>query len=168
MGFFSRLKSAFSGSDDSAKYTGIIGAKEGKIVELEKEIANLKSRDEQIVLLQKEMANLKQSASKGDATIKAKDDRISGLERTVTTLKEKLESAKSEPKVEPKIERKPEPKVKAKRQSRKPEPVASISDISPAQGKSEIDDPYQQLGLELVDALRKTTKRSDDESGESG
>ena len=169
MGFFSKLKLAFGGKDDSGKYTGIISAKEGKIVELEREIANLKAKDEQMVLLQKELANFKEATSKGDATIKAKEDRISGLERTVATLKEKLESAKSEPKVEPM----PEPKVKAKREPRKPEPVAMktpvpILDNSQPQSKSKTDDPYQQLGLELVDALRKTTKRADDDSGESG
>ena len=162
MGLLSGLKSLFGGTDDTAqKYTAIINSKEGKIVELERQVEELRSKDEQLVLLQKELARLKETTSKGDATIKAKEDRIAGLERTVSNLRDKLDAAKSAQQAEPK----PEPKPEAKPQ--KPAPAAvekpiPIPDSSQLKSKSETDDPYQQIGQDLLEALRKTTKRGED------
>ncbi len=173
MGLLSKFKSVFVKTDDSGKYTGIISAKEGKIVALESEIAALKAKNEQIALLQKELDNLRKATSKGDATIQAKEARIATLERTVTTLKEKLEATESKPKPKPEpkpaMALKPASKPELKYQPRRAEPVAietppPLPDNLEAKSSTQTNDPYQQLGQELVDAFRKTTRKGEDQS----
>ncbi|GEM_PF-3041031 len=183
MGLFAKFKSLFGGTDDSGKYTGIISDKERQIVALEKEISELKEstttggtvikeKDGQIYTLEEEIANLRRSITKGDATIKAKEDRISVLERTVANLKEKREAPEPEPKPEPKTESKPEPQklespITETPAARLPEAETLELDNLKAQPKAKTGDPYQQLGQELVDALKKTTRGGDDEPGEA-
>ncbi|MFO8100729.1 MAG: hypothetical protein R6U37_00955 [Dehalococcoidia bacterium] len=164
MGLFSRLKSVFGENKDAEKYAGIISAKEGKIVELEQEIAELKAKEEQIVLLQRELASLRETASKEDATIQAKEARIATLERTISTLKEKMEAAPTEPETKPEPEPKPAPKPQP------PKPKPAVVKRSPAidESKDKADDPYQQLGQDLIDAFKKTTRLEDDPSQEEG
>ena len=120
----------------------IINAKNDQIVTLEKELVGAKAKDDQIARLEREIARLKESTVTDAATTEAKDNQIAAFENEITSLKEKLEVSE--------IESSSTRGTTFKSKKAKPKDVKG--------------DPYQQLGEDLINALKRTTKGGHDQS----
>ena len=120
----------------------IISAKNDQIVTLEKELAGAKAKDDQIARLEREIGRLKESAVTDVSTTEANDNQIAALEKEIANLKEKLEVSGIES------------------QSTRGTTFKSKK----AKSKDAKGDPYQQLGEDLINALKRTTKGGHDQS----
>ena len=128
--------------DASAAKADIIKAKEAQIVALEKEASSVKTKDNQIAALEREISRLKESTATDTATIKARDDKIAILEGEVASLNGKLKASEVEPQL----------------------PASPVTKVAKAKKKVAKGDPYQQIGEDLINALKQTTGRVRDQS----